>query len=94
VTENSAEERTTVTIALYPEGGEEKALRQIGYGIQPFVLLEVEPEEEGDGVIFKVVGSLIESHEELLEVLEAFLDVTKDALEQHRAAQVAEGDEE
>lgn len=75
----------TVRINLYPEEGETKALRQLGFGLQPFVLLEAEPDDEGN-VVLAVVGSLIDDLDELVATLEGFTEAVKEAVSQ-RAAQ-------
>lgn len=74
------DESLRVQIDLYPEDASEKAFRQIGYGMQPFILIEAV--EIDDEVALQFVGSQVNTTEELLENLEAFVDVLRSALEQ------------
>lgn len=87
MTENSPEDETDVTVSinLYPEDGEVKALRQIGLGLQPLLLLEMEATDEG--VQLNVVGSLIDDLDELVETLEGFAEAVKAAVEQQRESE-------
>lgn len=75
----------SVNIVLYPADAAEKAIRQLGYGLSPFVLIE--PEVNGEDVVIKFVGSHIDTTEELLETLETFVGTLRDVLEQQTAAQ-------
>lgn len=69
----------TVNAVLYPEGGTEKAVRQLFFGVQPFVLLEASTDENGD-VVLEFTGSLINDHEELLEFIKGYAEMLEDAL--------------
>lgn len=73
----------TVSITLYPDDSSEKAIRQLGYGITPFVLIEPEYVEETDTSNWTIVGSWVEDMSELVDFMEAALDVVKAAIEQN-----------
>lgn len=73
----------TVSITLYPDDAPEKALRQLGYGITPFVLIEPEYVEETDTSNWTIIGSWVEDMAELVDFMEAALDVVKVAIEQN-----------
>lgn len=76
----------SVGITLYPTDGEEAALRQIGLGLKPLVLIE--GSETEDGILLEFTGSLVDSQEELVDMLENALEGLKLAV-----AQAAEEDE-
>lgn len=80
----------TVSITLYPQDGPEKALRQVGYGITPFVLIEPEYDEETDTSTWKVVGSWVEDFTELAGFIEAALDAVKAGIEQNNGTATSE----
>lgn len=53
-------ETVGLTVALYPEDGEEVAMRTIGLGLQPLILIEAEENEDGR-LDFTVTASLLDS---------------------------------
>lgn len=84
------EEGARVTSHLYPEDSPQKALRQIGLGIQPLILLEVDFDEETNDYVYEITSSLLDSQAEVLDMLEVFVMVLKGALEQERESEEAD----
>lgn len=78
-----------VQATLYPEGGDEIASRPILLGVHPLVLLEMSQSEEG-ALVLEYTGSLIDSHEVLLETLETFTSKLREAIRQN--ANTADGE--
>lgn len=56
----SEQETLSVRLTIYPDDCDEKALRQVGFGIQPLMLIEPDVDEETEDVSFHVTLSLID----------------------------------
>lgn len=80
-----SDEDLRVEVTLWPDDAPEKALRQIALGINPFILLEIDFDDD-DTVVYKINGSMLESNAELLESLESFTDVLRAAIGQEESS--------
>lgn len=74
-------EEVKVETLLYGEDCDEIALRQVTLGVDGAVLLEMAQDEEG-ALVLQYTGSMVDTQEELLEMLEAFTAYLKDAIDQ------------
>lgn len=94
MTEQNTEEDVdiNVVVELFPESSRRKVLRQIGLGISPAVILEVEMEED-ESLVFKITGSLVEDTKELLDLIEGFRDCLKQAIDEGLETETDDADD-
>jgi hypothetical protein len=69
---------TVVNVVLYPPNCEEVGLRNLTLGMQHLILLE------GDDTGFTITGSMIDSYEEMLELMGYFAELLKQSIEQEQ----------
>lgn len=82
-----------VEATLWPDDAPQKALRQIALGMRPLILLEVDLEGEED-VVYRIDGSLLNSYEEVIELLDSFREVLQASLDQQATLEQEESDDE
>lgn len=73
----------TVSITLYPSESIEKSVLTLGAGMKPFILVQPEYDDDTNTTTWKVIGSLVDDMNELVDFMEASLDVVKAAIEQN-----------
>lgn len=81
---SDAEESIKVDLEIHPSGGD-VTFRTVMLGYQSVILLEVEVDEDENEVTFKLTGSQLETLEELVELVESFAEVAREALNQQAA---------
>lgn len=79
---------TNVSITNYPYESPEKSLLTLGAGIEPFILIKVsENEEDSDDTDFEIIGSGLDTFEEVADMLEGVAEIARMAVDQNAAAE-------